>query len=157
MSDRVIELSTEIEAPPDAVFRALVEPEELVRWFPSRADSDPRPGGSFTYRFDFGDPEKDHVSEGRYRDVVAGELVSYPWKAPQGPTEVEFRLRPANGGTELRLAHSGWGEGGEWDESMENHRQGWSFFLGNLKAYLEGGEDGRTKAMGLQAPAAAGR
>jgi uncharacterized protein YndB with AHSA1/START domain len=154
VSTRTIELSSTIEAPPEAVFRALVEADELVRWFPSRAESDPQPGGSFTYRFDFGDPEKDHVSEGRYREVVPNEVVSYPWKAPQGPTEVEFRLRPANGGTELRLLHSGWGEGAEWEQSQENHRQGWTFFLGNLKAYLEGGTDGRAEAMGLQTPAA---
>ena len=150
MSDRTIELSTEIQAPPEAVFRALVDADELVRWFPSRAESDPRPGGAFTYRFDFGDPEKDHVSEGRYRDVVADELVSYQWMAPQGPTEVEFRVRPWNGATAVELTHSGWGEGAEWEQSQENHRQGWSFFLGNLKAYLEGGEDGRAEAMGLR-------
>jgi uncharacterized protein YndB with AHSA1/START domain len=153
MTDRSIELSTEIDAPPEAVFRALVEADELVRWFPSRAESDPQSGGSFAFRFDFGDPEKDHVSEGRYHEVVANERVSYPWKAPQGPTEVEFRVRPSNGGTELELSHSGWGEGDEWKQSQENHRQGWSFFVGNLKAYLEGGEDGRSEAMGLQTPA----
>ncbi len=155
MSDRAIDLSVDIDAPPDAVFRALVDADELVRWFPSRAESDPRPGGAFAYRFDFGDPEKDHVSEGHYRDVVPSERVSYPWKAPQGPTEVEFRVGRANGGSTLQLLHSGWGEGVEWEQSQENHRQGWSFFLGNLKAYLEGGADQRAEAMGLRAPATA--
>jgi uncharacterized protein YndB with AHSA1/START domain len=154
MSDRTIELSTEIEAPPEVVFRALVEADELVRWFPSRAESDPRPGGAFTYDFDFADESQNHTSSGSYRDVQPNEKVSYPWKAPLGPTDVEFALRPANGGTELRLVHSGWGEGEEWAKSMENHRQGWSFFLGNLKAYLEGGEDGRSEAMGLKTQAA---
>lgn len=154
MSDRSIELSTEIDASREAVFRALVEADELVRWFPSRAESDPRPGGSFAYRFDFGDPEKDHVSQGQYRDVVPHERVSYPWKAPQGPTDVEFRVVPADGATRVELTHSGWGDDAEWAQSQENHRQGWSFFLGNLKAYLEGGDDRRIEAMGLQTPAA---
>jgi uncharacterized protein YndB with AHSA1/START domain len=149
VSERAIELSTEIQATPEAVFRALVDADELVRWFPSRADSDARPGGAFAYRFDFGDAEKDHVSEGQYSEVVANDRVSYPWQAPLGPTEVEFRVRPSNGATELELTHSGWGEGAEWEQSQENHRQGWSFFLGNLKAYLEGGEDGRAEAMGM--------
>jgi uncharacterized protein YndB with AHSA1/START domain len=150
MSDRTIDLSTEIHAAPEAVFRALVEADELVRWFPTRAESDPRPGGAFAYTFDFGDPEKDHLSEGQYREVVPDERVSYGWKAPLGPTEVEFRLRPSNGGTELRLLHSGWGDSAEWEQSQENHRQGWSFFLANLKAYLEGGEDGRAGTMGMR-------
>jgi uncharacterized protein YndB with AHSA1/START domain len=150
MSDRSFDLSTEIDAAPEAVFRALVEADELVRWFPSGAQSDPRPGGAFSYAFDFGDPERDHVSEGTYREVVPGERVSYGWKAPLGATEVEFRLRPANGGTELRLTHSGWGEGDDWAQSMENHREGWTFFLGNLEAYLEGGQDGRAATMGMR-------
>jgi uncharacterized protein YndB with AHSA1/START domain len=157
MSDRSIDLSTEIQAPPEAVFRALVEADELVRWFPSRAESDPRTGGAFTYDFDFADESQNHTSAGRYRDVQPNEKVSYPWKAPQGPTEVEFTLRPANGATELRLLHSGWRETDEWTQSMENHRQGWSFFLGNLKAYLEGGDDGRSETMGLKTPAVAER
>jgi uncharacterized protein YndB with AHSA1/START domain len=154
MADRTIELTTGIDASPEAVFRALVEADELARWFPSHAESDPRPGGSFAYRFDFGDPEKDHLSEGRYHELVPNERVSYPWQAPLGPTEVEFRVRPANGGTELQLSHSGWGESAEWEQSQENHRQGWSFFLGNLKAYLEEGKDGRAEAMGMRTPAA---
>jgi uncharacterized protein YndB with AHSA1/START domain len=154
MSDRSFELSTEIQAPPEAVFRALVEADELVRWFPSRAESDPRPGGSFTYDFDFADESQNHTSSGSYREVEPNEKLSYPWKAPLGPTAVEFRLRPSNGGTELRLQHAGWGEGEEWAKSMENHRQGWSFFLQNLKTYLEGGEDGRAEAMGLKTQAA---
>ena len=151
---RSIELSTEVAAPPEAVFRALTDASELARWFPSSAESDPRTGGAFTYRFDFGDPEKDHVSAGEYRDVVANERVSYPWRTPQGPTEVEFRLWRSNGATVVELTHSGWGEGAEWEQSQENHRQGWSFFLQNLKAYLEGGDDGRSAAMGMQTPAA---
>lgn len=154
MTDRTIDISVDVDAPPEAVFRALVDADELVRWFPSRAESDARPGGAFAYRFDFGDPEKDHVSEGAYRDIVPNERVSYPWKAPQGPTEVEFRVQPANGGSTVRLVHSGWGDGPDWEQSQENHRQGWSFFLGNLKAYLEGGEDRRLETMGLRTPSA---
>jgi uncharacterized protein YndB with AHSA1/START domain len=157
MSDRTIELSTEIVAPPEAVFRALVDGDELVRWFPSRAESDPRPGGAFTYTFEFADESQNHISSGSYREVQPNEKVSYPWKAPHGATEVEFRLRTSNGGTELHLEHTGWGESDEWVQSMENHRQGWSFFLGNLKAYLEAGDDGRMEAMGLKTPAAAQR
>ena len=46
------------------------------------------------------------------------------------------------------------GTGAEWDESLEMHRQGWSFFLDNLKAFLERGEDRRASAMGMRTPAA---
>jgi uncharacterized protein YndB with AHSA1/START domain len=155
VSDRTIELSTEIEAPPEAVFRALVDADELVRWFPSRAESDPRPGGAFEYAYEFEqDPSRNHTYSGEYREVAPNERVAYPWNGKLGTTHVEVRLAPAGGGTEVTLRHSGWGTGTDWDESLEMHRQGWSFFLGNLKAHLEGGEDARATAMGMKTPAA---
>jgi hypothetical protein len=66
-------------------------------------------------------------------------------------------LRPAGGAAELTLVHSGWGAGEDWDAAVQMHEQGWSFFLDNLKAYLERGEDARGSAMGMKTPAVAGR
>ena len=155
MSDRKIEESTDIAARPEAVFRALVDADELVRWFPSRADSDARPGGAFEYACEFEqDPSRNHTYSGDYREVTPHERVSYPWNGELGTTEVEFRLEPANGGTRVTLVHSGWGTGADWDDSLETHRQGWGFFLGNLKAHLERGVDQRGEAMGMKTPAA---
>jgi hypothetical protein len=34
------------------------------------------------------------------------------------------------------------------------HEEGWGFFLGNLKSYLERGEDQRAAALGMKTPAA---
>lgn len=155
MSERSIDLSTEIQAAPEMVFRALVDAGELVRWFPSRAESDPRPGGAFEYAYEFeDDPSRNHTYSGRYRDVRPNERVTYPWNGKLGTTEVEFGLAPAGNGTEVTLRHSGWGTGADWNESLELHRQGWGFFLGNLKAYLEGGDDARPETMGMKTAAA---
>jgi uncharacterized protein YndB with AHSA1/START domain len=155
VSDRTIELTTEIEASPEAVFRALVDADELVRWFPSGAQSDPRTGGSFEYRYEFDqDPSRNHTYSGEYSDVRPNERVAYPWNGKLGTTQVEFRLEPAGGSTKVTLRHSGWGTGADWDESLEMHRQGWGFFLGNLKSYLEAGKDSRAEAMGMRTPAA---
>jgi uncharacterized protein YndB with AHSA1/START domain len=150
---RTIELETTIDASSDTVFRALTEGGELARWFPSSAESDPRTGGSFSYRFEFDDASRNHTYSGEYLDVTPGERVRYPWQTGLGPTEVDFRIEPADGGTRVRLVHSGWGEGGDWDDSVEMHRQGWSAFLANLKAYVERGEDTRAAVMGMKTPA----
>jgi len=151
MSDRTIELTTTVAASPDAVFRALTDASELVRWFPSSAESDPGPVGSFEYRYEFdADPSRNHTYGGEYRDVTPFERLAYPWNGKLGTTEVVFRLRPSGEGTEVSLEHSGWGTGDEWAESQEMHRQGWGFFLDNLKAYLERGEDQRASAMGMR-------
>jgi uncharacterized protein YndB with AHSA1/START domain len=150
---RTIELERTVDASPDAVFRALTDADELARWWMTSAESDARTGGSYSYRFEFEDESRNHTYTGEYIDVTPAERVAYPWRTGLGPTEVDFRLEPAGGGTRIRLEHSGWGEGSDWDESVQMHEQGWSFFLDNLKAYLERGEDSRAAAMGMKTPA----
>lgn len=154
MSDRTIELTRTIDASPATVFRALTDAGELSRWWTTSAESEARTGGSFSYRFEFEDPSRNHTYEGSYHDVTADERVSYPWQTSLGETKVELALRQADAGTELTLTHTGWGSGPEADELVEPHIQGWSFFLDNLKAYLEGGADLRAGGpMGQRTPA----
>lgn len=74
--------------------------------------------------------------------------MRYPWNGHFGDTTVEFALRPAGGGTELTLIHSGWID--DVEESRRIHEQGWSFFLDNLERYLTGGEDQRDPAMQMR-------
>ena len=62
------------------------------------------------------------------------------WRA--GPGEgrevpVDIRLERADGGTLLRLVHSGFLSDASWDDEFESHGRGWSFELRSLKFYLE--------------------
>jgi uncharacterized protein YndB with AHSA1/START domain len=149
-----IEQTKEIAAPPETVFRALTDSDELSRWWTTSADSDARTGGEFVYRFEFEqEPERNHTYSGTYDAVVENERVAFPWEGKLGTTKVDVTLRPSGDGTTLRLVHSGWGEGGEWPAAVEMHEQGWGFFLENLKTYLERGEDRRAGAMGMKTPA----
>jgi uncharacterized protein YndB with AHSA1/START domain len=151
MPDRTIEITQTVEAPPERVFRALTDADELSRWWTTRAASDPRTGGSFSYTWEFQqDTDRNHTREDRYLDVTPNEHLRYDWPMPRGNTVVDFRLDPSGDGTIVKLVHSGWGSDSEWDESVEMHRQGWNFFLGNLKSYLERGEDTRASAMGMR-------
>jgi uncharacterized protein YndB with AHSA1/START domain len=153
MTDRTIEITKTIDAPAERVFKALTDARELERWFPSGADSDARSAGAFEYRFEFpGDPARDHTYGGVYHEV-SNDRVSYPWKGKLGETHVDVELRPSGDVTEVTLRHTGWGEGSEWQESLEMHREGWGFFLENLKAYLERGEDRRPEALGMRTTA----
>lgn len=139
-----IEITKQIDAAPEKVFRALTDADELVRWFPSSAESDPRTGGEYVLRFEFEDESRNHTYAGQYEDATPNERLRYPWKG-QFETTVEFKLRQADGGTELTLVHSGWTE--EAAESRQMHEQGWTFFLDNLERYLTAGEDQRAAAM----------
>lgn len=153
MSDRSIVLTRTLEASPAEVFRALTDAQELSRWWTTTAESDARTGGAFAYGFQFADPSRDHTYVGTYHDVTPDERVSYPWLSSLGESTVDVRLRPSGDGTELTLTHSGWGEGAEADEAVQLHEQGWSFFLDNLVAHLDRGEDLRpTAPMGQRTP-----
>jgi uncharacterized protein YndB with AHSA1/START domain len=149
-----IEITKQIDAPPERVFAALTDADELSRWFASSAESEPRTGGDYVLRFEFEDETKNHTYAGQYEEVTP-ERVRYPWNGRFGDTTVEFSLRPAGSGTELTLTHSGWTAAAEETRAM--HEQGWGFFLDNLERYLTGGEDERDAAMQLRASGAGAR
>jgi uncharacterized protein YndB with AHSA1/START domain len=149
-----IELTRTIAASPDTVFRALTDAGELSRWWTTTAESDARTGGAFSYGFEFADPSRDHTYTGTYHEVAPGERVSYPWQAGVGETRVDVEVRPSGDGTELTLRHTGWGSGTDAEEAVAMHEQGWNFFLDNLVAYLDRGEDMRAGGpMGQKTPA----
>jgi uncharacterized protein YndB with AHSA1/START domain len=148
-----IQITKRIDAPPDRVFRALTDADELPRWFPSSAESDPRSGGDYVLRFEFDDESQNHTYAGQYEQVTPGERVRYPWNGAFGATTVEFTLRPADGGTELVLVHSGWSD--EAAETREMHDQGWRVFLDNLEGYVTGRPDQRPAVFQMKTPSGA--
>lgn len=143
-----IEITKQIDAPPGRVFRALTDAGELARWWVSTAETDPRTGGDYVLRFEFEDEARNHTYSGRYEQVTPDERVRFPWNGAFGETTVEFALGSSDGGTDLRLVHSGWSD--DAAETREAHVQGWQFFLDNLERYLTGGEDQRGGPLGMK-------
>lgn len=149
---RTIQQTFIIASPLEKVFSALTDPEDLTRWWTTRCRSDPREGGGFEYIWEFDDPMRNGKQAGEYLEVVPNKKLRYPWEAGnEGKghnTTVEFTLSETAEGTHLELAHAGYKTGGEWDQVYEMTAQAWGFFLGNLKSYLENGQDNRAVALG---------
>ncbi len=137
-----IDQTYELNATPADVFTALTDPETLVKWWPTSATSDPVTGGAFEYVFKFEDASHDGVHDGTYTEVSESRIV-YPWDAGY-PTTVEFTIEGSGDKTTLRLNHTGY----QQDEIFEQTSQGWSFFLGNLKTWIEDGKDMRVEVLG---------
>ena len=143
---RTIQQSVTINAPVDAVFRAFTDADQLIRWFPNSAESDPQPGGKFKYFFDNPDqPERTHIREGVYLEVSANQELRYPWHIPEmnSTTKVAITVKESGSSTHVALVHSGWPTSTKLEEAVQMHTDGWQFFLQNLKAVLEGGQDQR--------------
>ena len=129
------------------VFKALTQADELVRWFPTRAESDPRAGGNIKLFWDFADASQNGSQEGEYVEVVQNEKLSYTWMADSIPTLVTFLLSEASGETTVDLEHSTTHEGADEKKLQEDHANQWGFFMMNLKGYLEAGADLRTEKL----------
>ena len=84
--------------PIEAVWRAVTEPDELARWFPSRVTVDPRVGGAMS--FDFGDGM---TLAGEVTELDPPHRFAFSW----GDDHVSLELEPEDGGAAcvLRFTH----------------------------------------------------
>lgn len=138
-----IEQSVVIKKPQAEVFKALTDADELMRWFPTRVESDPRPGGRYKFEWEFANAAENGSQEGEYVEFAPDDKLSYTWKADDVPTLVSFNLSESGGETTVALEHASLQEGADVDKLRADHVNQWGFFLMNLKGYLEAGMDMR--------------
>jgi len=133
----VLEIAREIPAAPERVFRALTDPEELMKWWGAKGTLtgthvNLRPGGE--YRFEFLSPEGEAAwVKGQYQVVDPPRRLVKTWfssKFPDLRNTVELNLTPADGGTRLTLVHSGFVDR---PEAFNDYEKWWPDVL----AYLE--------------------
>jgi uncharacterized protein YndB with AHSA1/START domain len=132
---RSLEKELFINATPQRVFQALTEKEDLERWFVQKAEVDLRPGGAIRLEW-----APDAVEIGTVLELDPPHRLSYSWKALEpSPTTITFELTAENGGTRLRLIHTGIGQGEDWDSYYNSVSSGWNVHLNNLTTWLETG------------------
>ena len=145
---RAFRMALDIDAPADAVWRALTEADELVRWFPTEARVIPGPGGSVLWSWgkdwDW-ETRIDAWEPGRLLRLVQEDARPYdaqgrmlaPGEVEPARIAIEFTLETVEGKTRLRLVHSGFGHGAAWDDELEGITEGWQAELRSLRHYLE--------------------
>jgi uncharacterized protein YndB with AHSA1/START domain len=130
-----------VEAPPDIIYQALTDPEQLTNWWGDdktyHCDSwkvDLKIGGTWQSKGKGiqGDP---FSVEGEYLEIDPPKVLSYTWnpswhKIP--PTKVRWVLTPQGTGTLVQVTHSGF-RGNV--EALENHKGGWPSVLNWLRNY----------------------
>jgi uncharacterized protein YndB with AHSA1/START domain len=144
---RAFEMSLDLEASRDEVWRALTDAQELVRWFPTAAQVTPGTGGKMVWSWGEGwdwETRIDAWEPGRMLRLVQEDARPYDTEGhplPVGEAEpqrivIEFTLETHQGTTRLRLVHSGFGHGAAWDNELEGITEGWQAELRSLKHYL---------------------
>jgi len=108
-----------IAAPPEVVWEVVTEPEHVKHWF-AHAEFEAKPGAAGTIA----------SYEIRIEDVEPPRRFSFRW---DHTLLVEFTLAEEEGGTRLRVVESGF----ENRDKREDHEDGWTKFLGQLRQYAE--------------------
>lgn len=137
---RTIQHEVEYPHPPEKVWRALTEPAQIARWFPSAwgattTDFKPVVGADFRMDAEKKRGWRGHVT-GTVLEVEPNRRLVYTWAgSPQEdaePTRVEWTLEPTSTGTRLRFVYHlspgftgfmGWmaekGAGASWRKMMD--------------------------------------
>jgi uncharacterized protein YndB with AHSA1/START domain len=143
MSDDDLTITMTFAAPPETVFAFITERGRVLDWWGPESMSVPdedldfsRPG---PWHSVFVNAEgKRYKVSGQVTEVSPPRAVAYTWgwhdeTDARGPeSRVRIELRPAAGGTEFVLTHSGLPD----DASRDNHRLGWSSSLEKLARRL---------------------
>jgi uncharacterized protein YndB with AHSA1/START domain len=139
----------DISAPPARVFEALIDPDQLMRWFNNAScpvkfwRMDPRLGGSYSYATKKGSQVVNGVSEfechGEITEINPPHLLVYTWFGnwhvnPETKTVVRWELTSINSGTHVKVTHSGLAQD---PASRKDYSGGWPGVVENLKEFVE--------------------
>lgn len=142
MTERhVLEIRRTFAAPPERVFEAFRDPSLLKAWAApdehrnEGVEQDFRPGGAYRREMRFPDGSL-HVLVGVFREIDPPRrlVYTYRWETlPMPETVVEIDLVGTQGGTELRLVHSGFPD----PDFADGHEGGWRECFARLDDLLE--------------------
>lgn len=135
----VVRRETMIAAPPAAVFAFLTDPEKILRWMGTEATVEAHPDGLYLVKGIGG-----RSARGAFREVVPVHRLAYSfgWEGdeavPPGSSLVEIDLLDHEGGTLLRMTHSGLPDA----KQCAGHNEGWAHYLGRLATAAAGCDPG---------------
>jgi uncharacterized protein YndB with AHSA1/START domain len=147
-AERAIDKEAVIPAGVDAVWQAWTTTEGIRSFFAPDGRVEARVGGPFQIYMDPGAaPGSRGADDMRILAIQPPRMLSFDWNAPphlaqvrQQRTFVVVRLQPVDDKTtRVTLHHTGWGDGGEWDQAYAYFDRAWGAVLGNLRKRFEQG------------------
>ncbi len=138
----------QIPVPRPDVWTRLTTSDGAAAFFSPAAHIELRRGGPYEIFFLLDADPGGRGSEGcRVLSYVEGEMLSFTWNAPPHFPEIRWqrsfvviRLGDRDGGgTELRLTHTGWGSGAQWQEVRDYFERAWDQVLDQLERSFRSG------------------
>lgn len=136
MTELSLNISRTINATPEALFNAWLDPKMLTRFMAPgpnttvpHAANDPVVGGRFDIIMKVGDQELPHA--GTYKEIDPHSRLVFSWESPMSVdgSTVTLTFKPVDGGTEINLHHVKF----QNEEKRNNHEGGWNAILDKLE------------------------
>jgi len=155
--ERDFEITKQVDASIEDVFRAFTEAAQITGWWGPEGyhvtdvTSDPQPGGEFRLVMT-GPEEPGQVVEGTYREVSAPSRIvaEISAAAPDGSPLVRailtIDLAPASSGTEIHLSAHGTAFSPKGGGMLAGMQEGWASSLTSLERFLEESQGSALKA-----------
>ena len=147
-AERAIDKEVVVAAPIESVWQAWTTRAGIRTFFAPDAEIDARVGGAFHIHINpYAEPGLKGADDMRYMALQPPTMLSFDWNAPPSLPEVRaqrtfvvVRLAPVDAkSTRVTLHHTGWGTGGQWDDSYAYFDRAWTTVLGNLKKSFDSG------------------
>ena len=135
----VVRRETHIAAPRASVFAFLTDPDKIVQWMGTEATTEAHPGGMYLLK-----GVGSATARGTFREVVPVHRLAYSfgWEGNEevspGSSLIEIDLIEQDGGTLLRMTHSGLPNAA----TQASHGKGWAHYLGRLTEAAAGRDPG---------------
>ena len=130
-----------IDAPIEAVWKAISDAEELTRWFVAKASVTPGVGGTIAISWDGEEKSSSTIEAWEPNKTLRKRLAPIDMGEakhdPAVPMIDEYTIERRDGKTVLRLVCSGIPDAKEWDGFYNGTNSGWASFLRALRHYLE--------------------
>ena len=140
MSDHVATAETEIDAPPDKVWEALTDPDQIKKYmFGSQVETDWKPGSPIVWKGEYeGKKYEDkgeilEVEPERRLKVTHFSPLSGQEDAPENYHTLVYELEEHDGETRVSLSQ----DNNASEEAAEHSRANWEKMLAGLKQVVE--------------------
>ena len=147
-NDNSFNIEISVNANLDEAWDSWIRPNELESWLTEKVRIEPKVDGLYELFWEPDFPERNSTIGCRIAIFELNHHLSFQWKGPVPfanimnqdplPTSVSVSFVSESAGTSLiRLGHSGWGSGKDWEKAREWQKNAWSNALLRLKEKFE--------------------